>query len=275
MTYKILVLAGASAKGVIFLGILQYLHEQEILSNIDIFIGTSIGAIISYLYIIGYKPTDLSYFLFSSDFLIKLQNLDLLSFINGKGALSYNHIQEHLEKLTIDKLGFIPTFLDLKTLFGKTLICSTYNLTMNCQEYISFENYPHTSCIIGLKMSSNLPLVFERFKYNHCFYIDGGIFDNFPIQIADQMGFETLSFIINQKELDKFPPQISTLKYIYNLISISMVQYIKEKIKNAPKTNKIFEIEYPMEFLNFHITTKDIHDMFSLGYNYIKINLIL
>jgi predicted acylesterase/phospholipase RssA len=37
-------------------------------------------------------------------------------------------------------------------------------------------------------MSSNLPLIFENFKYGNNFYIDGGVSDNFAIDVGISKG---------------------------------------------------------------------------------------
>ena len=108
--------------------------------------------------------------------------------INGDGASSFASIHAELEKLTINKIGFLPTMQDLKDKFNAHLICVTYNITDDITEYLSYENYPHLPCLIAIKMSSNLPFIFENFKYGSKYYIDGGISDNFAIDLGDKLG---------------------------------------------------------------------------------------
>ena len=59
--YNTLVLSGGGIKGLLILGALQYLYETGKLQkkNIRKYIGTSIGAIINVLLIIGYEPKEI------------------------------------------------------------------------------------------------------------------------------------------------------------------------------------------------------------------------
>ena len=52
----ILVISGGGIKGFVALGALQKLYDTKKLININKYCGTSVGAIISLLLIIGYKP---------------------------------------------------------------------------------------------------------------------------------------------------------------------------------------------------------------------------
>ncbi len=81
--------------------------------------------------------------------------------LRGNGALSFNIIQEQLELMTINKLGYLPSLYDIYNKFGITFICVTYNLTQNKTEHLSYKNYPNLSCIQAIKMSSNFPIIFE------------------------------------------------------------------------------------------------------------------
>ena len=57
--YDTLVLSGSSIKGITFLGALQYLYDNSLLKNVKTFVGTSSGAMISFLLIIGYTPVEI------------------------------------------------------------------------------------------------------------------------------------------------------------------------------------------------------------------------
>ena len=57
--FDTIVLSGGSIKGIVTLGALQYAKENYLLENIKTYIGTSSGAIISYLLAIGYNPIEM------------------------------------------------------------------------------------------------------------------------------------------------------------------------------------------------------------------------
>ena len=174
--------------------------------------------------------------------------------------------------MTIDKLGYLPTFEDIYNNFKKKIICVTYNITDDKTEYISYETYPQLPCLIALKMSSNLPLIFEKYKYGDKFYIDGGITDNFPIDLGDQIGNKVLGLLISH-ETSNFNSQTdeSILEYIYKLIFIPMSQNVDYKVLNVSKKCKIIKLEYnKLKFFNFNINSKEKLDIFSSGYEQMK-----
>ena len=50
----------------------------------------------------------------TNQILDKIQHFNLVAMIQGRGASSFSPIQEQLEKMTIDKIGFLPTLNDIK-----------------------------------------------------------------------------------------------------------------------------------------------------------------
>ena len=75
---NILILSGGGIKGLATLGALKYLFDNEILVKPEIICGTSVGAGIGFLLILGYTPQDI-YNLFYSIDLSQLLNNDFTS----------------------------------------------------------------------------------------------------------------------------------------------------------------------------------------------------
>ena len=270
--FDTLVIAGASSKGIVTLGALQYAYDNYILKNITTYIGTSSGAIICFLLLIGYTPIEIIVYICTHQLLEKLQHFNIVAMLNGGGATSFSSIYEQLEKITIEKLGYLPTFQDLKDKFDKNFICVTYNLTDDKTEYISYETHPNLPCLIGLRMSANLPLIFENYKYGNKFYIDGGISDNFAIDIADKKGTKILGLVIaSGNESFNKDPDANILEYIYKLIFIPISESTEYKITNSSSKCKIIRLDYSkLKFFNFNINSKEKLDIFSSGYEQMK-----
>lgn len=275
LDFDTLVIAGGSSKGILTLGALQYAHDNNILKKINTFIGTSSGAIICFLLTIGYTPVEIVVYICTNHLIEKLQHFNIVSMMNGNGAVSFSSVYEQIEKMTIDKIGYLPTFKNLKDKYNKTLICTTYNLTDDKTEYISYENNPDMPCLIALKMTANLPLIFENFKYGDKFYIDGGITDNFPIDIADLRGSKVLGLNIDENnESFNSSTEMNILEYIYKLIFIPISQTIEHKIKNSSEKCKIIRLSYKdLKFFDFNINSKEKLEIFSSGYEQMKIKL--
>jgi predicted acylesterase/phospholipase RssA len=121
-------------------------------------------------------------------------------------------------------------------------------------------------------MSSNLPLIFDRFKYGHSLYVDGGVSDNFPIQLGDIPGKKVLGILLGGKnvKLDDDIEQ-NMLEYIYKLMFIPIDQSVQYKIKKASDRCKIVHISLDnscknIKFFNFNISSSVKLDMFTQGY---------
>lgn len=270
--YDTLVLSGGSSKGIITLGALQYAYDNFLLNKIETYIGTSAGSMTCYLLAIGCSPIEIITYICINQIMEKMLHFNVIAMMNGSGAISFNNIYEHLEKLTIEKLGYIPTFQDLKDKLGKTLICVTYNFTENKTEYISHETYPNLPCLIGLKMSSSLPLIFEKYKYGNSFYIDGGISDNFAIDLGDKLGKKILGILITSDSTSfSNEPDIDITEFIYKIIFIPISQIVEYKLKNISDKCKIIKLHCDqIKFFNFNFNAKMKLDFFSFGYEQMK-----
>ena len=272
ISYDTLVLSGGSTKGIIILGALQYLHDNFYLSKIKNYIGTSSGAIICFLLAIGYTPIEIIVYICTHQLLEKIQHFNVVAMINGGGASSFISIYEQLEKMTIEKIGYIPTFQDLKSKFDVNLTCITYNITEDKTEYLSVDTYPNLPCLIALRMSSNLPLIFENFKYGKNFYVDGGVSENFGIDIGDKIGKKVLGIYIDSegKHFSK-ENDINIIEYIYKLMFIPISQSTELKVKKSSSKCKIIKLtNNKTTFFDFKINSIEKLNLFSSGYQETK-----
>ena len=125
--------------------------------------------------------------------------------MNGTGATSWSKLQETLEKMTIEKIGYLPTMKGLKDNFKKNLTVVTYNLTKDETVYIDAESHPELPALVALRMTANLPFVFEKFQYRGNYFIDGGAGNNFPLSQAEKKGKRVLGLRVNNaKTLNPF-----------------------------------------------------------------------
>jgi predicted acylesterase/phospholipase RssA len=272
MTYDTLVLSGESVKGILTLGALQCAYDNFLIQNITTYVGTSSGSLISYLVAIGYTPIEIMVHICINQTMDRFSHFNLVAMIQGNGASSFTYIQEQLEKMTISKLGYLPTLNDVKVNLGKTLVFATYNMTKEKTEYLSVDNYPTLPCITALRMSCNLPLIFENFTYGGSMYVDGGVSDNFAIDIGDMLGTKVLGIQLENE--DMLDVDNNVIEYVYKLMSIPMSLWIKTKCQNASEKCKIVNIKYKnLPFFNLNISSSDKLSLFSTGYQQMTINL--
>jgi hypothetical protein len=271
--YDTLVLSGASSKAFATLGAIQYAFDNYLFKNVTTYVGTSSGSMICYLLAIGYTPIEIMVYICSNQIMEKMYDFNIVAMIQGRGAISFSNIQEELEKMSISKIGYLPTLNDIKEKMKKNLVCVTHNLTENRTEYLSWETHPHLPCVTAIHMSSNLPLVFENYRYGNCFYVDGGISDNFAIDTGEKMGEKILGINLNSELYFGGETDMSILEFIYNLINVPVIQAINHKIQIASDKCKIINIKdiVPnLKIFEFNITSSNKLNMFSYGYEQMK-----
>lgn len=234
--FDTLVVSAGGVKGFSLLGGVQALIDNDEIKFVDKFIGTSVGSIICYLMIIGYNPVELLGIINSNKWLEKMNNFDIVSVFNNNGAISFSHIAEAIEKLTLSKVGRFFTLGKLREVFNKTLICVTYNMTTCNTEYLGPDNYPDLPCVTALRMSCNIPIIFDRFQYLDCYYIDGACTQSFPIQKAQEIGEKIIGLYIMSKENSvKDEPEQGILNYFYKLLQIPMLQNLQNILEKVDK----------------------------------------
>lgn len=271
MEVDTLVISAGSTKGILALGAIQSAMDEKLLDKLENFIGTSSGSMICYLLIIGYTPIEIMIYLCEKQLLEKLSKFDLISLVRGQGGSTFMYIQEQLEKMTIDKIGYLPTLKDLKDKYGKTLICVTHNFTENKTEYLSYLTYPTLPCITAIHMSSNLPFIFELYKYGNSYYIDGGISDCFAIDIGDNMSQTGVLGIIVDSSHNNTKTDVFNLEMLYKILNIPIYQAMEYKISRVSDKCRIIRLAYGnLKVFSFNLNSKQKLDLFSSGYDQMK-----
>lgn len=265
--FDTLVLSGGSIHAIVMLGSLQYSDDNYLLKNVNRYVGTSAGAMCGYLLAIGYTPIEIMVFLCTKQMLERMKNFNVVAMMNGNGATSFSHIHEQLEKMTIEKIGHLITLKELYHTYGKELICVTHNLTSDKLEVLNYETYPNMPCLIALRMSSNLPFIFDHFKYLGSFYIDGGISNNFPIDIGDSKGNKVLGIVVTNMHSNFSENKDNMVEYMYQLMSIPIKQNVLNNINSASDNCTVVILQPDKTpFFDFNLDTHAKLEMFSNGY---------
>lgn len=185
--FETLVISGGSTKGIMVLGALHYINCKYGLRSIQNYFGTSAGALISLLIAVGYKPIDLALYFrelnFNFDFLINKKDCQLID---------YDNVMAQIEQIFLKKVGRPMTLKQIYTEYNKSLTFVTFNYTRGEMELLSHHTRPDMDCVEAVKLSCALPLIFKRCTWSNDLYIDGGIVNNFPLDIAVQSGAERI-----------------------------------------------------------------------------------
>jgi NTE family protein len=197
-----LVFSGGGAKGLAHIGVLKALEENHI--PIDYIVGTSMGGVVGGLYAAGYSPVQIEHMALSSNF---------QDWVNGKYSSDYRYFfQKKADnpsflslKLEIDtgfqarfrstlvndiplNFGFIELYTqasaNAKNDFNKLFVpfrCVVADVFS--QKVIDVD---HGSLVEALRGTVTVPMVFRPIKVDGRYVFDGGLYDNFPVDVMKQ-----------------------------------------------------------------------------------------
>lgn len=201
------VLSGGGAKGAAHVGALKVIEEAGV--PVDMIIGTSMGAIIGGLYSVGHTPECLDSILKSQDwasiFTDKKKELeqsflarereekyiitlplergarqDSLQSINSRaGFIEGRNIVKMFQKLIAPQYKGDIQFDALPTRFA----CVAVDIVSG-KEIIFHSGNLETA----IRSSMSIPGVFQPVRKDNMLLIDGGILNNYPVDIAREMG---------------------------------------------------------------------------------------
>lgn len=248
-------LSGGGIKGIVFLGALKYLDENNLLKDINTFCGVSVGSIICFLLIIGYKYNDLYKFILNLD-IKKFINIDINLFLDKYGLNDGKDIINIL-KIFMKKKNIKEniTFKELYELTNKELIISVSNINDKKVEYFNYKNYPDFEVLLSIRMSFSIPLIFSPVIYNDKYYIDGSCLDDLICNKENNNNCLCL-YINNDNEINNIT------SYFSNIINT----LIYKKNINECKNLIIFNISN-IDTFNFNVSKEKIEELFKLGYD--------
>lgn len=196
-----LVLSGGGAKGIAHIGVIKALEENNI--PIDYITGTSMGAIVGGLYACGYTTGEMMEMLLSKDFAYwSTGQIDpSMTFFFIKPEASPQMFskmiskKDSLEKAQTPPASLIPAspmafaFMELFSAYSaqcggdfNRLFVPYRNVTSNMTDRCKMVN---RSGNLGdaIRSSMSFPLVFQPITIDGKLCYDGGIYDNFPVDV--------------------------------------------------------------------------------------------
>lgn len=199
------VLSGGGAKGSAHVGALKVIEEMGI--PVDMVVGTSMGSLVSGIYSIGYSANEI-------DSIIKLQNWSQI--IYDKNDPSKRSIVERQDD---NRYFFNLSFQNLRKMqrSRQGIILGNYlnnlftEITMGYHDSISFDSLPIPfACVAvniiddsqvnlrsghlatAMRASMSIPGVFSPVTIGDMVLVDGGLKDNFPVDLAKEMGADII-----------------------------------------------------------------------------------
>ncbi len=195
-----LVLSGGGAKGIAHIGVIKVLEENNI--PIDYVAGTSIGAIIAGFYASGYTPDEMLELFNSDDFKLwstgKMDKDDLYYFKRKDASPDWIKIdvskKEDKLKLILP-FNLIPErqmdFAFMQLMAQNTAVCKqNFDSLMVPFRCVSTDIYNNKAIIHkdgnlseAIRASMTFPMVYKPIELNGKLLFDGGIVNNFPVDV--------------------------------------------------------------------------------------------
>jgi NTE family protein len=242
-----LVLEGGAALGLAHIGVLQWLEEHHI--PVDYVAGTSMGGLVGGLYATGNSPAGIRQLVDGIDWDVVMrgevpyQDLsfrrkqDSREFPNSlefgiKGGLRFpeGFNSGHQVGLILDRAALpyseVKDFNDLPIPFA----CVATDLVNNRQHV-----FRSGSLTQALRSTMSLPGVFTpvRDKENGAVYVDGGLLDNLPVDVAREMGAEmTIAVHLEVKPLGANEP-LSSVGVLGRSVSVVIAANELRSMQNA------------------------------------------
>jgi NTE family protein len=263
---NILVISGGGLKGFSALGAITKLKELEIINNPDIYCGTSVGACISLLLIIGYS---------SQDIYEILSELDMSSMVvnNIDNILDEVNIGLNLCDPIIYTIGHMikrkgfSTKITFEKLFektGKKLIITGVCLNDASLHYFSYDNTPKMEVLKAITITISIPVIFKPCEYNNKLWLDGAVMNNYPIDLFNTKLDDVIGIYLDEEytTYDIFEDMQS---YIYQVIKCIFrgMNYNKIEIYK----NNTIHIKTKNHSFGYELNKADIELLYQIGYS--------
>ena len=219
-----LVLSGGGARGAAHIGVIRLIEELQI--PIDIVTGTSMGAIVGALYAIGYTADEMDSLLMTRDWKMLLSNgvprqiqpysmrmaersyqvnIPYEEDMRTEGNARYRdagiRVRRNSER-TFPKVLARPGLID-----GQNLLNEFTTLTIAFHDSVSYDTLPRSfACVAtdlvtgeavvlnrgflaeSMRASMSIPGVFYPIYRDSMVLVDGGVVNNYPVDVARAMG---------------------------------------------------------------------------------------
>lgn len=264
----VLIFSGGGLKGIAHVGCLKALKELNKLDNIKTIAGSSIGAIVGFLYNIGYSPEELYEFMMLFD-LNKIKSVDPNRFFNEFGIDNGKKIDTIITKMALSKnIDKDITFKDLYKQTNITLIITATCVNDKQIYYFSHKTAPKMSVILAIRMSSALPIYFVPIMYKNKLYIDGGCIDNFPIHLFKN-DLDTVIGLYLAETRDFIKNIYNIEEYLINLINCLFEGVTHNNFKGFEHVTIIIKMP-GINMLNLDLSENKKNEIYSYGYNAVK-----
>ena len=268
-----LVLSGGAAKGYAHIPVLEMIDSLNI--NIDMIVGTSIGANVGSLYSVGYNSKDILEMASRTDWssiFLEETNRKEMSYIHKKDESKYQ-IDFNLKGLTPSiPSGIVhgqKAYLELSKILGQYEHINDFKdfyipFYCNASDLVSGKDIvlKEGSIVTAIRASTSIPSVFSPVDYNNYLLVDGGVTNNIPVNIAKSLGADIIFAVtVSSSKPDREQIKSSVFDILGESIFIHSSDLTK---KNLELADYIISIEMP-KGSSANFTQRGLDNIYSIG----------
>lgn len=250
---------GGGIKGLAYIGALERMEYYKLLKNVRNYAGVSIGAVFATMLAIGYSVAETSEIMLGANFEDFMDDKcgllrDAVSIMSKYGYCEGKVFYEFMTDIIKKKTGnALYTFGELYKDRQVKLIIIGCNVNRMREIRFSKEIYPDMSILNAVRISMALPLVFRPIQMNRDYYIDGGVINNYPLNVFNRqtVGLKLMSAVEERENIANIVGFISimmsipTKRDVYDersiIINTSGISVIDFKMPDEKKIELIEE----------------------------------
>ena len=248
------VLSGGGAKGTAHISVLREIEKAGI--PIDIVVGTSMGSIVGALYACGYTPDYLDSVFRAQEWMplfLERDNYDEMSYLARHRYSDYVY-SKNLSKKDDNSSRSVNAGL----IEGKNVMKMFHRFTQAYPDSINFlsdlplpfacvavdmkankeQVFTHGNLDLAMRSSMSIPAVFKPVKKDSMLLVDGGVLNNFPVDVARELGAD---IVIGSSVIEKGDNEISSVMDIINRLTFTMGE--KKLRKNMDDTDIYVDVD--------------------------------
>lgn len=271
-----LVLSGGGAKGIAHVGVIKALEDNDI--PIDYVTGTSMGAIVGSLYSCGWSPEKMIKFFTDPDFIYwstGVINPDNKYYLTQpsptpcwlRANINLRDTTNFLNQILPSNLvSPLPMNIEFLKIYGPyTLQCKeNFNNLFVPFRCVTSDVYHKHKIVLGdgslgdaVRASMSFPFVFKPIEMDGVLVYDGGIYDNFPVDVMQDTFHPDFIIGVSVSGADKKPQPGNVYSQLEDMI-------IQNNDYTVPSRNGI-KIQVPV--LNFGVLDfAQAQTIYDIGY---------
>lgn len=285
-----LVLSGGGAKGSAHIGVLKYL--DEIGMPVDYVVGTSMGSIIGALYALGYSSEEMDKLISEQEWSMVMSDKALrqdVSYTDKKQMETflaaipfrlYKNIVTESEEITSEKFS-LASFTGI--IRGQNVYNLLNGLSVGYQDSIDYNKLPipyacvavnildgeeyvmHSGILpLSVRASMAIPGVFAPVPIGDKLLVDGGMRNNYPADVAKEMGADIIIGVEVQSKLIRSEEEIKSLPDILNQLIALMGD--AKYVENEAISDILISPDID-DFSTMSFDEKSINRLIENGYN--------